>query len=159
MLSYVGPTSVRCAMTQKPSFLKWFKCETKMQQHETSENLEFNVQENSNKTPGSDQREEENSSGSTALLKSRIISQQTYGSWFSPKMHRFFSSCWVPSRSDHVLTTNELLWSSFQTTSCLVRFWCDPECKTNCTKEENELWSDSAEIIEAGVKAPLKNTE
>lgn len=46
-----------------------------MQQHKTSENLEFNMQENSNKTPGSDQREEENSAGSTLLLKIRIISQ------------------------------------------------------------------------------------
>ena len=35
-----------------------------------------------------------------------------YGSWFSPKM-RNSSSSWVGSRSDHVLTTNETLQSSF----------------------------------------------
>lgn len=59
----------------------------------------------------------------------------------------------VGSCSHHQRTALENLLNN----SCLARFWCDPERKTNCTKEENELWCDSAETNEAGVKAlPVK---
>ena len=94
-----------------------------------------------------------------------------YGSWFSPKMISTFCS-WVCSRSDHVLTTNEPLQSSFESvprpplqaglgTLVWSAFGAHPSAiaaftpaQTNRTKGGNELWYDSTELNEAGVKAP-----
>lgn len=92
-----------------------------------------------------------------------------YGSWFSPKMISTFCS-WVCSRSDHVLTTNEPLQSSFESvprpplqaglgTLVWSAFGAHPSAiaaftpaQTNRTKGGNELWYDSTKLNEAGVK-------
>ena len=99
-----------------------------------------------------------------------IRSAADYGSWFSPKMISTFCS-WVCSRSDHVLT-NEPLQSSFESvprpplqaglgTLVWSAFGAHPSAiaaftpaQTNRTKGGIELWYDSTELNEAGVKAP-----